>query len=158
MGGLQPRCIWRPIEAHYGIDAALGADGRLVLVVAIAPFPDGARRERPNAVVASSHLTAEKRIAVQRRSARSAHGVNQSRWWWAGAQERSWPEVLQWSFLFGCLCIRAPDLAMRSRPSSGGLAIHRRQRVCHLDRGGLPMKTMGSIAHRFSLHLAAKLH
>jgi hypothetical protein len=47
MGGLQPRLVRRPVEAHHGIDAALGADGRLVLVVAIAPFPDGARRERP---------------------------------------------------------------------------------------------------------------
>lgn len=87
MGGLQPRLVRRPVEAHHGIDAALRADGRLVLVVAIAPFPDGARREGPKAVVAGSHLTADKRIAVQRRSARSTHGVNQSRWWCRGTRE-----------------------------------------------------------------------
>lgn len=58
MGGLQPRRVRRPVEAHHGIHAALGADGRLVLVVAVALFLDGARRECAQAVVARSNFTA----------------------------------------------------------------------------------------------------
>jgi hypothetical protein len=32
---------WRTIEANYCTNAASGADGRLILVVSVAPFNDG---------------------------------------------------------------------------------------------------------------------
>ncbi len=66
MGGLQPRLVRRPVEAHHGIYTTLGTDSRLVLVVAIAPLCDGAGRECAKAVVAGSKLTAEKRVTMQR--------------------------------------------------------------------------------------------
>jgi hypothetical protein len=59
------RRIHWAIEAHHGIHSATRAERGLILIIAIAPFVDGAGRKFREAVVAGRHIACEQLLAVQ---------------------------------------------------------------------------------------------